>query len=215
MLIDGGQARRDHAERVADAQDGGGLAQMLDRVGRADLEFDLPARLVVALDGDQRLAHAALDQVLKCARDLFGALLFVRADQDRHLLDIGPGVLRREIAAQPGPDRVEGGARDAAAMLARGRVIDQERLERHEEQALRIAGFADDRGSLRPALRASLRSCSRISAAPGGSSPRSSARSSSAASSARASGFSSLRYFRSFSLGTASAMPHPHRFTYG
>ena len=116
------------------------LAQMLDRVGRADLEFDLAARSVVALGGDQRLAHAALDQVLKYARDLFGALLLVRADQDRHLLDIGPGVLRREIAAHPVPDRVEAGARDAAAMLALRRVVHQKRLERSEEQALRIAG---------------------------------------------------------------------------
>jgi len=90
-------------------------------------------------------------------------------------------------------------------MLALRGVVDDERLERREEQALRITG----RGILRPVLRASPRSCFRISAAPGGSSPRNSARSSSAARSARASGFSSRRYCCSFSLGTASAMPPP------
>ena len=62
-----------------------------------------------------RKAYARGSQIqAESERDLFGALLFVCADQDRHLLDVSPRVLRREIAAQPGPERVKGRTRDAA-----------------------------------------------------------------------------------------------------
>ena len=71
-------------------------------------------------------------QVL-AARDIIG---------DQRIADVvGIGLDRdcEQVAPDPGPDRLERGARDAALMLVRRRIVDQERLEGAEELSRRIA----------------------------------------------------------------------------
>ena len=133
------QARGDHADRVAHAQDGADLAHVLEPLRRADLRRHAARGLDVALGAGLDLAHALLGEVLEGARDLSGVLPAVGGEQQVDLIDVGLGLLRHQIARDPFPDRRQAGARDAAAMLAFRRVVDQERLDRRKEQALRVA----------------------------------------------------------------------------
>jgi hypothetical protein len=132
------QARGDHAQRVAHAQDGADLAHVLERLRGTDLRRDAARRLGVALAGGLDLAHALLGEILEGACDLYGVLPAIRREQQVDLIHIGLRLLRHQIACDPFPDRRQAGARDAAAMLALGRIVDQERLDRRKEQALRM-----------------------------------------------------------------------------
>ena len=96
-------------------------------------------RPVVALQRAETFAHALLGQVLEGARDLFGPALLVGAEQHLHLIDVDLGFARHQVAGEPCPDRIEAGTRNAAAMLARRRIIDEVGLEQSEEQPLRIS----------------------------------------------------------------------------
>ena len=55
-----------------------------------------------------------------------------------HLLRIVPRLLDHQGAADPGPQRFQRPARDTAAMLVVGCIVNQERLDRLEEQPRRV-----------------------------------------------------------------------------
>src|SRR5438270_9327014 len=97
---------------------------------RADLAGDAPLCLLVAFDRGETLAQALFGQILEGARDLFGAALLVGGAQELDLIGVALRLLRHQIAADPVPDWFEAGARDAAAMLAVRRIVDQELLNR-------------------------------------------------------------------------------------
>ena len=140
--------------------------------------------------------------VLEAARQMLGLVGVAGHQRLLDLVGIGLRLFGHQRIADPKPHRLERGARDPAAMLVIGTVVDQERLDRLEEQPRRIA----------EALRLG---CAVAQAAPqlgqdqfgaGGSSPRNSPRSSSAISKARAPGFKSRRKSRSCS---AAGCPRP------
>ena len=206
-IADGGrQARADHAERIAHAQDRGEFAQLIERVGGTDLAGDPPHRLFVALGADKAFLRGAVPQ------DPGTRARPVRRRSFRwRQAAAGPGRCRSLLRAAS--DRGGSSPRSDRARRA-GCGRDASLGQRRRPGTVRPAAKnrrcgLPTRGSLRPSRRVAVRNCSRMADAPGGASPRSSARSSSEASSARASGFSSSRYWRNFSLGSASAMPHP------
>ena len=116
------QARGEHRERVARAQDAHDLAQIVERTRRADLGDQPLARLAVPFDGVEGLAHALRRLVLKGAREALGGRGGRwSASTPRDLLGIGLGLARHQVAADPLPDRLEHRARNAAAMDVIGR----------------------------------------------------------------------------------------------
>ncbi len=106
---------------------------------RSDLRREALLGLFVALDRQEAFTQTLFGEVLERTGDLLGAVLLLRGEQQLDLIRIGLGFLRHQVAADPGPDRVEAGARDTAAMLALRCIVDDERLDRGEEQPLRIA----------------------------------------------------------------------------
>ena len=80
------------------------------------------------------------------ADQLIGLGLIVGEQRAIDVLGQRLGFGRHQIAADPAPDRLERQPRDAADALVVGGRVDQERLERHEEQARRVA---DARHALR------------------------------------------------------------------
>ena len=135
----GRQARADDAERVARAQDCGELAHLVDRVRGADLAGNALQCLLIPLDAGETLAQSLLGQILKCAGNLICAALLVRRQEELDLVAVAPRFAQHQVAADPFPDGIERGARDAAEMLALRHVVDNERLDGDEEQPLRIA----------------------------------------------------------------------------
>jgi len=103
-----------------------------------------PARLVVGFCRLQRLLQPHDRARLERARQLRGAIGVAGQQRLLDLLAVALG-LRRRNDVDPLPERVERGARDAAAVLVVGRVIDQKRFEGLEKQA---RGIADARRAL-------------------------------------------------------------------
>jgi len=96
-------------------------------------------RPFVGADAGKRIVHAHDRAIMERAGQLIGPGPVVGeqrvVDVLAQRLDFGP----HQIAADPGPDRLERSPRDAADPPVVGRSVDQERLERLEEQARRIA----------------------------------------------------------------------------
>ena len=106
------------------------------------------------------------------------------------LLGIGLRLFGHQRIADPKPQRLERRARDPAAMLVIGTIVDQERLDRLEEQSCGIAkarGLGLAVAQAAPQLGQNQFGSSRAAV------PCNSPRSSSAISNARAPGFNSRR----------------------
>ncbi len=110
--------------------------------GGADLAGEPPACLVVGLR--RRRARRRMRSTTRSWKSQLSRSQRrcrprgARAD----LFGEGLRLRRQKIAADPGPDRLERDPRDATLMLVRSRIVDQERLDRPEEQA---GGIADAR----------------------------------------------------------------------
>src|SRR3954449_12227939 len=106
---------------------------------RTDLSGDALRCLLVSLDNGETFAQALLGEILERADNLLGPVLLVRGEQKIHVVSVGPSLAQHQVAADPFPDRIERGARDASDMFALRHIIHQERLDGSEEQSLRVA----------------------------------------------------------------------------
>jgi len=87
---------------------------------------------------EQSTAQALLNEILERARNLMCPVPLVRGEQELHVVDVSPCLAQHQVAADPGPNPIEGSTRDASEMLTLRHVIHQERLDRGEEQPLRV-----------------------------------------------------------------------------
>ena len=201
-----GQPFAERRQRVARLQNVEDRGDVFQRARRSDLRGQPAASLVVALRRLQALPACAgccdpgrrdqAPRLWRCRR------LRRRARPRRS----PPWLRRKQIAANPLPDRIERDARDAAGMLVRQRCRRRGRV-----RAAGRTGAPDlpVRGDGRLGSRDARRNSCSTSSAPGASSPRSKPRSSSAINRARASGFKSRRYCRNRSTSSPSAIPLP------
>ena len=119
---------------------------VVGRPRRADLNGEPALRLLVGADGSKGFPHAQDGALVQRAHQLIGLGLVVGEQSPIDIVGQRLGFGRHQIAADPTPDRLERKPRDAPDALVVGGSVDQERLERHEEQARRVA---DARHALR------------------------------------------------------------------
>ena len=118
-------------------QDGQKVLNIFQRVRRTDLTRQPTAYPVIRL---HRLKHRTGVPDRQVLKGLGEELAGVRIASGKRTADIGAIILRfgrQEIAADPGPERSERRARDAALQFAGGIDIDEEGLDRPEEVACR------------------------------------------------------------------------------
>ena len=128
--------QRQHVPRLEQVAQ---LAHVVERLGGADLAGKPPACLVVGLGSGEHVADAVDHTVLEVAAEPLASCGAIREERAADLFGEGLRLRRQEIAADPRPDRLERDPRDATLMLVRSRIVDQERLDRPEEQAGGIA----------------------------------------------------------------------------
>ncbi len=141
-----GQPLGEVGERVADFEHMQEHCDIVGRPRRADLDGEPALRLVVGADRGKGLPHAQDGALVQRADQLIGLGLVGGEKCAIDILAQRLGFGRDQIAADPAPDRLERKPRDAPDPLVVGGSVDQERLERHEEQARRVA---DARHALR------------------------------------------------------------------
>ena len=137
-----GQPAGDHVERVARCHDGLHVPEGVERIRHCNQVRHFPPQLLVRLRGIERGAHARGRQGLERMHQRVRRLGVAGGKRAAHVIAIGLRFRRHEVARDPGPDRIERRARDAAWRLALALRVDQERLERTEERA---RGSADAR----------------------------------------------------------------------
>ena len=96
-------------------------------------------RRSLSSDALQHLRDAGRHQILEAAGLPLGAVGVAGHERVLDVRGIGLRLFGHQSVADPKPQRLERGARDPAAMLVIGNIVDQERLERLKEQAGRIA----------------------------------------------------------------------------
>ena len=133
------------SERIARLQNSHKIGQIVEHPRDTELAGKPPAHLVVRRRVGERLADPYDREVLKVRGEPRALRREVQGQRVADVVREGFRFSRNEIAAKPGPDRLERSARDAALLLFRRRLIDQERLDRGEEQPLRTA---DTKGML-------------------------------------------------------------------
>jgi hypothetical protein len=122
---------------VARHQHGGDRAHVVDGAWRADLQRQAAKRTVIILDLIEGCLHARCGGILEVASELAGGRGIVGDERVLDHVRIGVGFRLHHEVADPLPDRIEHGARDAPLMLVLGGIVDQEGIERTEEQARR------------------------------------------------------------------------------
>ena len=196
------------AKHVADFENVQQRRDVFDRARRADLDGEPPARLA-RLCRRQRACRAYATWRDHGAREPPVRPWLCRPASNARLMSSPNALASAGIRSRPihCPDRIKRDPRDAPDTLMVGGTIEQERFERHEEHAGRIA---DTRHPLRLGADRAAQFLQHELVA-GVSSPRNSPRSSSCTSIDRASGFRVRRYSRSRStdcpslvIGTAS-----------
>ncbi len=133
-------------EHVADFKHMQERCDVVGRPRRADLNGEPALRLLVGADGCKSFPHAQDGALVQRADQLIGLGLIVGEQGAIDVLGQRLGLGRNQIAADPAPDRLERKPRDATNTLVVGGSVDQEWLERHEEQVRRVA---DARHALR------------------------------------------------------------------
>ena len=133
-------------ECVADFEHMQERCDVVGRPRRADLNGKPALRLLIGADRGKSFPHAQDGALVQRADQLIGLGLIVGEQGAIDVLGQRLGLGRNQVAADPAPDRLERKPRDAPDALVVGGSVDQERLERHEEQARRVA---DARHALR------------------------------------------------------------------
>ncbi len=126
-------------ERIANFEYMQERRDVVGRPRRADLDGEPALRLLVGADRGQGFPHAQDGALVQRTDLLIGPGLVVGEKCAIDVLGQSLGFGRNEVAADPAPDRLERKPRDAADALMVGGRVDQEWLERHEEQARRVA----------------------------------------------------------------------------
>jgi hypothetical protein len=126
-------------EAVANREPAGDDSHIFERVRRADLKGKPPPGFIVVLDRLQHLTHARHCAILEFVGDLRRSGGIVGDECVFNQVGIRFRFRLHDEITNPLPNRIEGSARDAAVVLMLGRVVDQKRFERLEEQAGRIA----------------------------------------------------------------------------
>ena len=140
-----GQTPRQIVQQIAVGENAGHRRQIVQRPGRADLHGEAPARLVVAGDRRNGVADAQQRAIMQGTRHLLGFEAIIVEQGAIDILGQRPGLGRNQIAADPFPDRFERHACNPPGALVIGGIINDERLNRREEQA---GGIADTRHRL-------------------------------------------------------------------
>ncbi len=102
-------------------------------------ELDGQAAALLVVGAFQHLRDAGHRAVLENPGLMLGLVGVAGHERLLDLLGIGLRVFGHQRIADPKPQRLERRARDPAAMLVIGAIVDQERLDRLEEQPRRIA----------------------------------------------------------------------------
>ena len=129
----------DERESIARLEDIDEIAHLLQRLGRAELAGELAARFFVVLGSGEGALDVVGDPILKGADQLLAGHRVVNDERRADLVRERSCGVGQQVATDPGPDRLEGRARNATSVLVGRGPIDQERLERTEEQPLGIA----------------------------------------------------------------------------
>ena len=133
------QTGRDQIERIARGDDDLHIPDGGERIRHGDQVRHLPPQLLVRLRGIERGAHPRGGERLERMHQRVRRVGLAARKRAGHVIAIGLGFGRHEIARDPRPDRIERRARDAARRLAVGLRVGEERFERLEECARRRA----------------------------------------------------------------------------
>ncbi len=133
------QAPGQICKQLAQRQNGDDRVHVVHRPHRADLQGKPPARFVVGADAGDGILHVRNGMTMELANQFVGFCAIVGEQSAIDIVAQRFGLGGHEIAAEPGPDRLERYAAEAADALVIGGGVDQERLERRKEQTRRVA----------------------------------------------------------------------------
>ena len=133
------QPPRQVAKHVADREHAGDGGEVVERARRADLNGKAPTRFLITVDRDDRFPAALDGAILQGAGQLFRLDLVVGEQGTVDVLAQRLGFGRHQIATDPLPDRIERHARETSDAFVIGGIVGEERLERREKQASRVA----------------------------------------------------------------------------
>ena len=147
------------------------VADVIERIGRADLADQATARLVVSLHGLEHRADVRDHEVLESLGQDFAGRGIAGGKGTADISAIVFRFARQEIAANPRPERTKRGTCDTALQFVRGIVVGQEEFNRPEKLPVHIV--AARRGLTGPAqdaaqfLQQNLAARDRLAALPG------------------------------------------------
>jgi len=115
-----GQAVAEEGERVARFEDAGEILKILEGTRGADLGGEPPTRLLIIVCRDQCVLDLVGDSILQVPRKVLAAGDVVGDQGIADVVGVGLDRARQQVAFDPGPDRLQRSARDAAWMLSPG-----------------------------------------------------------------------------------------------